>query len=162
MLCFVSTFLFYITTHLRCLRLSGSGLSTALTASSNTCLSPRCVNAEHSMYLTARILFANFWPCSRLSGDNPCSASAFSVSRSSRKSIFVPTRIIGASGQWCFISGYHFDVTFSNEEGLKKSEIRGFWFLRWFSFKRKSNYLATLKQIRKTSVCGYESGLNLS
>lgn len=29
-----------------------------------------------------------------------------------------PTRIMGASGQWCLISGYHFDVTFSKEEGL--------------------------------------------
>ncbi len=39
------------------------------------------------------------------------------------------TRRTGASGQWCLISGYHFDVTFSKDEGL-----------------------TTLKQIRKTSV----------
>lgn len=117
---FVSLFfvLLYITTHLRCRLLSGSGLKTARTASSNTCLRPRCVSAEHSMYLTERILFANFWPCSRLSGDKPCSANAFNVSRSSRKSIFVPTKSTGASGQWCFISGYHLDVTFSKEDGL--------------------------------------------
>lgn len=53
-----------------------------------------------------------------LQGLNPCSANALNVSLSSLKSILVPTSIIGASGQWCFNSGYHFDVTFSNEEGL--------------------------------------------
>lgn len=42
---------------------------------------------------------------------------------------YLPTNIIGASGQWCLISGYHLDVTFSNEEGE-----------------------ATLKHIKKTSV----------
>lgn len=30
----------------------------------------------------------------------------------------LPTRMMGASGQWCFISGYHFEVTFSKDEGL--------------------------------------------
>lgn len=54
-----------------------------------------------------------------LQGLNPCSANALNVSLSSLKSILVPTRIMGASGQWCFSSGYHLDVTFSNEEGLK-------------------------------------------
>ena len=29
----------------------------------------------------------------------------------------LPTKIMGASGQWCLISGYHLDVTFSNEDG---------------------------------------------
>lgn len=115
-----------------------------------TCLSPRCVNAEHSIYLTALILFANFWPCSRFNGDKPCSDKALNVSLSSLKSILVPvfrwkkfryvdhlhsscrqrryenvfclpTKIIGASGQWCFISGCHFDVTFSNEDGLREN-----------------------------------------
>lgn len=43
---------------------------------------------------------------------------------------YLPTKMIGASGQWCFISGYHFEVTFSNEEGL-----------------------TTLKHMRNTSVC---------
>jgi hypothetical protein len=55
-----------------------------------------------------------------LQGLNPCSANALNVSLSSLKSILVPTSIIGASGQWCFNSGYHFDVTFSNEEGLNR------------------------------------------
>lgn len=125
-----------------------------------TCFSPRCVSAEHSIYFTALILLANFWPCSRFNGDKPCSDKALNVSLSSLKSILVPilgtkatetirrtrnkhvcptkyeakkwrfsifgtslanspTKIIGASGQWCFISGYHFDVTFSNDDGLK-------------------------------------------
>jgi hypothetical protein len=43
--------------------------------------------------------------------------------------VYSPTNIMGASGQWCLISGYHFDVTFSKEDGL-----------------------VTLKQIRNTSV----------
>lgn len=55
-----------------------------------------------------------------LQGLNPCSANALNVSLSSLKSILVPTSIMGASGQWCFSSGYHLDVTFSNEEGLKR------------------------------------------
>ena len=55
-----------------------------------TCLSPRCVNAEHSKYLTARISLDNFCPCSRLIGDAPFSAKACNASLSSRKSIFVP------------------------------------------------------------------------
>ena len=50
-----------------------------------------------------------------------------------------PTKRIGASAQWCFISGHHLDVTFSKEEGL-----------------------TTEKQMRKTSVCGYDSGLRRS
>lgn len=65
-----------------------------------------------------KICFFSYLPL--LHGERPCSANALRVSLSSLKSILVPTRIIGASGQWCFSSGYHFDVTFSNEEGLKK------------------------------------------
>lgn len=84
-------------------------------------------------------LFANFCPCSRFMALNPCSAKRVRVSLSSRKSIFVPTRIIGASGQWCFISGYHLLVTFSKEDGL-----------------------VTEKQMRNTSVCGYDKGRSLS
>lgn len=55
-----------------------------------TCFSPRCVSAEHSIYFTALILLANFWPCSRFNGDKPCSDKALNVSRSSLKSILVP------------------------------------------------------------------------
>lgn len=35
----------------------------------------------------------------------------------------MPTSKIGASGQWCLSSGNHFDVTFSNEEGLQNKTI---------------------------------------
>lgn len=42
----------------------------------------------------------------------------------------LPTRSIGASGQWCLTSGFHFVVTFSQDDGL-----------------------TTLKHIKKTSVC---------
>lgn len=55
-----------------------------------TCFSPRCVSAEHSIYFTALILLANFWPCSRFNGDKPCSDKALNVSLSSLKSILVP------------------------------------------------------------------------
>ena len=58
-----------------------------------TCLRPRCVNAEHSIYFTALTLFASFCPCSRLSGAKPCSANALRVSRSSRKSILVTVKL---------------------------------------------------------------------
>lgn len=123
--------LVYRTVHFLCRFLIGWGRSTALTASSNTCLSPLWVSAEHSRYLTARILFANFCPCSRFMGACPLSASACNASLSSRKSIFVPINSIGASGQWCLISGHHLEVTFSKEEGD-----------------------TTEKQMRNTSVCG--------
>jgi len=54
---------------------------------------------------------------------------------SARKSSFVPTRIIGAPGEWCLSSGHHLALTFSKEE-------------------REMSEKAT----RKTSVCGYDSG----
>ena len=43
--------------------------------------------------------------------------------------MWLPMSRIGASGQWCLISGYHLVVMFSKDDGL-----------------------TTLKQIRKTSV----------
>ena len=49
-----------------------------------TCLRPLWVRAEHSRYLTERILFASFWPCSLLMGECPLS------SLSSLRSILVP------------------------------------------------------------------------
>ena len=39
------------------------------------------------------------------------------VSISSRKSVFVPTKITGVDGQWCFTSGNHFPRTFSKDAG---------------------------------------------
>lgn len=80
----------YIRRHLRCRRFCGSGLRTARTASSKTCLRPLWVRAEHSIYFTALILFANFWPCSRFIGKRPWSERILRVSLSSRRSILVP------------------------------------------------------------------------
>ena len=97
--------------HFLCLFLIGWGLNTARTASSNTwgwereswllrtedsvgcnitCLRPLWVRAEHSRYLTERILFASFWPCSLLMGECPLSARACRASLSSLRSILVP------------------------------------------------------------------------
>lgn len=117
---------------------------------SPTCLRPLWVRAEHSRYLTDRILFASFCPCSLLMGEWPLSARACRASLSSLRSILVPENKkifffsetffcvqllpinkMGASGQWCLISGHHFEVTFSKDDGL-----------------------TTEKQMRKTSVCG--------
>lgn len=56
-----------------------------------TCLRPLWVRAEHSMYLTARILLANLIPCSRFTGDRPWEASCPIASLFSRRSILVPT-----------------------------------------------------------------------
>lgn len=72
------------------IRSEQKGLHYVASGNERTCFRPRCVRAEHSMYLTARILLAIFCPCSRLSGVNPCSSNAVIVSRSSRKSILVP------------------------------------------------------------------------
>lgn len=57
----------------------------------HTCLRPLWVRAEHSMYLTARILLANLIPCSRFTGDRPWEASCPIASLFSRRSILVPT-----------------------------------------------------------------------
>jgi len=115
------------------------GVSAARIASSNTVLSPSCVRAEHSKYFTAPISFAL---SSAWSGETmliPLDPSFCSIPWSSRRSDFVPTKIIGVPGQWCWISGYHFDFTLSNDDG----EIME-------------------KAIRKTSVCGYDNGLRRS
>ena len=55
-----------------------------------TCLRPLWVRAEHSRYLTDRILFASFCPCSLLMGECPLSARACRASLSSLRSILVP------------------------------------------------------------------------
>uniref|UniRef100_A0AAG5DFM8 Uncharacterized protein n=1 Tax=Anopheles atroparvus TaxID=41427 RepID=A0AAG5DFM8_ANOAO len=70
-------------------------------------------------------------PCGYVIGDSFLSRSLSTVFLSSRKSSFVPTRIIGMFGQWWRTSGYHFARTFSNEAGLTSE-----------------------KQMRNTSVCG--------
>ena len=107
----------YIKRHLLLLdrfRIGFCGNITHLTDSSNKFLRPRCVSAEHSRYLTALILLAIFMPCSRFTGLWPICASCESVSRSSRRSVLVPTRIMGTSLQWCRISGAHLTSTFSS------------------------------------------------
>ena len=87
-------------------------------ASSKTCLSPFCVNAEHSRYFTLETSFAICKPCAVVIGAIFFSFSFSTVSLSSRKSTFVPTRIIGVFGQWWLTSGYHFARTFSYDAGL--------------------------------------------
>ena len=64
-----------------------------------TCLRPRCVRAEHSMYLTARILLASLMPCSRLTGDKPCAANNPIASLFSLRSILVPVPVAETTSQ---------------------------------------------------------------
>lgn len=89
-------------------------------ASSNTFFNPFWVRAEHSKYLfyekvnirenyrTALISFAICMPWGYVIGAWRFSRSFSIVSRSSRRSSFVPTRIIGILGAWCEISGNHY------------------------------------------------------
>ena len=87
-------------------------------ASSKTCLSSFCVNAEHSRYFTLDTSFAICKPYAVVIGAIFFSFNFSTVSLSSRKSTFVPTRIIGVFGQWWLTSGYHFARTFSYDAGL--------------------------------------------
>lgn len=121
------------------LRLTGAGDSTHRIASSNTPLSPFCVRAEHSRYRTARISFAIWTAWLYVMGAIRRSRKRAFISGSSRKSNFVPTRRMGVSGAWCDTSGHHLVLAFSKLEGLTIE-----------------------KHMRKTSVCGYESGRNRS
>lgn len=96
----------------------GSGGSRAARiASSKTFLSPFCVKAEHSTNLTARSSFASFSPISCVKGFCLFLASFSIVAASSLKSICVPTNRKGVLWQWCDISGTHFSLTFSNDDG---------------------------------------------
>jgi hypothetical protein len=92
---------------------------------------PTALSTEQSLLLLTWLLSAPNNPCcywpdwSRLlSAHLLLSTLCFCLT-----TIHLPTNIMGASGQWCLISGYHFDVTFSKDDGL-----------------------VTLKQIRNTSV----------
>ena len=76
-------------------------------ASSNTCLSPFCVRAEHSRYLTDPTSFIICRPWGYVIGANFFSLSFSIVSLSSLRSSFVPTRMMGVLGQWWLTSGYH-------------------------------------------------------
>jgi hypothetical protein len=92
---------------------------------------PFCVKAEHSTYLTAPSSLARRSPASWGTGRCFCLLSLSRTVLSSLKSICVPTMRQGTPGQWWWTSGNHFSFTFSKEAG----EV-------------------TLKQTRKTSVCG--------
>lgn len=59
------------------------------------------------MYLTALISFAIWRPCGYVSGNIFLSFSIAMVPLSSRRSSFVPTRMLGVLGQWWLTSGYH-------------------------------------------------------
>lgn len=103
--------------------------------SSKTSFKPVWVFAEHSTYLNAPSSHASSSPSSLVIGFRLCLCSFSFTSGSSRKSIWVPTMRQGTPGQWRESSGNHFSFTFSKEVG----EV-------------------TSKQIRKTSVRGYDRG----
>ena len=86
-------------------------------ASSKTFLRPFWVSAEHSRYFWATSWLASCAPLASDMGSRCLSRRRLSCSGSSRKSILVPTRRNGTPGAWCEISGYHFDLTFSYDEG---------------------------------------------
>lgn len=76
-------------------------------ASSNTLFRFRCVSAEHSRYFCALISFATITACSYWMGAIFFCRRLSRVASSSRRSSFVPTRMMGTPGAWCSISGYH-------------------------------------------------------
>ena len=132
-------------------------LNTHLIASSNTLFRFRCVSAEHSRYFTALISFATCTACSYWMGAIFLCRSCSRTSGSSLRSSLVPTSMMGTPGAWCSISGYHcivdqstvacrdhcivdtFALTLSNDDGLTIE-----------------------KQIKNTSVCGYDRGRSRS
>jgi hypothetical protein len=71
-----------------------------LMASSNTLFKFRCVSAEHSRYLWALISFATIKAWSYDTGSILFALRLSSVAGSSRKSNFVPTRMMGTEGAW--------------------------------------------------------------
>lgn len=81
--------------------------------------------------MTAPICLAMSMPSSVEMGVWFFSRSLATVFASERRSSLVPTQMIGTPGQWCFSSGYHFCLVFSNEARLMSE-----------------------KATRKTSVCG--------
>lgn len=78
-------------------------------ASSNTLFRLRCVSAEHSRYLCARISLATPSACSYETASIFRDRRASMVARSSRRSSLVPTRMMGTLGAWCSISGNHYN-----------------------------------------------------
>jgi hypothetical protein len=78
----------------------------SLKASVKTSCKPCPVLAEHSAYF-APISFATAAPCSGLTGFRPCALSIRLVWSSPRRSVFVPTNIIGVPSQKWATSGNH-------------------------------------------------------
>jgi hypothetical protein len=65
------------------------------------------VSAEHSRYFCALISLATMTACSYWMGAIFFWRSDSLVDSSSRRSSFVPTRMMGTPGAWWSISGYH-------------------------------------------------------
>ena len=76
-------------------------------ASSNTSLIPFCLRAEHSIYLTAPIFLATALPWYLVIGERLWVFKNAIVLLSSRKSILVPTRMMGVSRLKSVTSGNH-------------------------------------------------------
>lgn len=85
---------------------------------SNASFKSRCVSADVSTYVVALMWRAKHR--ARISGTGvwPYRASSWSCLASRRLSLWVPTRISGASGQKRRISGSHFSDMFWNDVGL--------------------------------------------
>lgn len=122
-------------------------------ASSNTLFRFRCVSAEHSRYLCARISLATVRACSYVTGSIFRRRRVSVVARSSRRSSLVPTRMMGTFGAWCSISGYHcmYCQPVCRLEESPVEQARGRTLALTLS---KEGGLTMEKQMRKTSVCG--------
>ncbi len=122
---------------------------------------PFCVRAEHSQYLTAPISLPMLTPWAKVMGASFFSRSDWIVSALSRMSSLVPTRIMGVFGQWCDTSGYHYtnsssgNVRVSKTARLKRNPQWSRTLERTFSYEAGE---IMEKQMRKTSVCGYDRG----
>lgn len=128
-----------------------SGKRTARIASSNTILRPFRVSAEHSTYLTARIVLHSCLPCALVMGVWFRSLRLIIVFRSSRKSSFVPTRMIGTFGQWCFTSGYHWNK--QRYYYPLRGQLKNILLTLWRTFSNEFGSTRE-KQMRKTFVSG--------
>jgi len=130
---------------------------TYLIASSNTLFKFRWVRAEHSKYLCARISFATIKAWSYVTGSMRFCLKLSSVAGSSLKSSFVPTRMMGTEGAWWSISGNHYGSEVSTGPMARSR------YLPTFARTLSNDGGETMeKQMRKTSVCGYERGRSRS
>ena len=131
--------------------------ATYLIASSNTLFKFLWVKAEHSKYLWARISLATIKAWSYETGSIRFCLKLSSVAGSSLKSSFVPTRMMGTEGAWWSISGNHYDSEVSTCLGVRSRYLQTF--ARTLS---KDGGETIEKQIKKTSVWGYDRGRNRS